>query len=125
MQGEGMIKIKADRIIKVPAGVELKPAPGFTERITLEEATVREVQAVLDNQRCVYVLWRHGNDVVYCDKPGWIPLYTDTPPGPPYVCHDHDLAGRALKAERKRDDKRFAGCKTRAEAIAVRDGEAA
>ena len=103
--------------------MKLKPARGFTERITFQEAKVREVAAVLDNQRCAYVLWWHDrNGVVFCDKPGWISLHNDG--HAPYLCHHHDLAGAELRAERKRDAKRFAGCKTRAEALAVRDGVA-
>jgi hypothetical protein len=117
-----------DELAELQRGIAQLPASHEREElhrrlVQLEEGyKAKDVLAVLDDQRCVYVLWNDQarKDVVYCDKPAWIPLRSDIPGK--FVCPHHDLAGAELRAERKRDDKKFAGCETRAEILAIRDG---
>jgi hypothetical protein len=102
---------------------------------------VKEAIAALDGRFCEWILAipdmddADANDTlpvaVYCDKPAW---YRRKVPGVagrhgyiillcPY--HAQFQTVKAFSAERERDSKRFAGDKTRAEIIAIRDGVAA
>jgi hypothetical protein len=104
--------------MKNPKRVKAGKVAAATRRKT------QETIAALDGQFCAWVLWvalgAEGTGV-RCDKPAPFEIH---PQIAGFLCGYHAaLSPRDTTAERKRDDKRFADCKTRAEALAIRDAE--
>jgi hypothetical protein len=97
-----------------------------------ERLKVKEVGAVLDGQSCHWVLtFDVTGSPVFCEKPAWLknervcPSYV---PDPRFCSYHAALRSmRAQVEERRRNITKFAAVegKSRAEIVAVRDGEAA
>ena len=86
-----------------------------------ERLKVKEVEAALAGHFCFFALWvdRDGVEGVSCDRPAWQRSWSG------FLCPHHAAVDKTVKAtlaEDARNEKRFAGCKTRAEALAVRTG---